>query len=384
MLDSPKAPIQVVDASADKRLLRQVYRLRYIVSVIELQKEQASADHVHREIRDDLDDEHSTVLAALVDGVVVGTLRITWGHEDLPLRLRQQFALQRFLRFRLDESSFNSRLAIDAFFRDGAAISALFDEAYTLVRERGSRVNFCHCTPGLVRLYEQLGYRRYEEAIVHPDSGFHIPMVMLTEDADHLRRVRSPLLRIAQRYRNEAEKENWFAREFPEYAMGGVHAGLVDEEFSRALVNEMYETEIALFKGLTPAATEKFVAASRVVKVPKGEAIVRHGDNGHEMYLILSGAAEVQRQVDGCTCTIATLGKGQIVGEMAFVSRRARTASVVAIDDVEVLVLTQQFIKDLTRTMPATVIQVLLNLSVILADRLRDTNEQLLAARSQH
>jgi CRP-like cAMP-binding protein len=194
--------------------------------------------------------------------------------------------------------------------------------------------------------------------------------------------VRSPLLKIAKRYHNKPDADDWFGRQFPEYAMGGVHASLIDEEFVRSLAEEMYQTELPLFRGLAPAAAEKFIAASRVLKFKAADAVVKRGDMGHEMYLILSGAAEVRRDVDGRNCTLATLGKGQIFGEMAFVSNRARTASVVAITNLEVLVLSQQFIQSLTRTMPATVIQVLLNLSVILCDRLNSCTEQLLASRA--
>lgn len=381
MLDLLAEDIQIVDAADDARMLQAAYRLRYAVTVDELHKEEAHADHLQRELRDECDNEHSTVLCAVLEGAVIGTIRITWGHPDLPAHFRQQYALSAFGRFPPSSWSFTSRLAIDRFFRNGAAIGRLFDHAYRLVRERSGRVNFCQCTPALVRLYEQLGYRRYTQAVIDPDSGFHIPMVLLAEDADHLARVRSPLLRIARALPNRPETDGWFARQFPEFSHGGVHAGLVDEEFTRALAQEMYATDIALFRGLPAAAAEKFIAASRVVKVPAGELVVRQGVLGHEMYLILNGAAEVRRSAGGQPCTIATLGKGQIFGEMAFVTRRARTASVLALTDLEVLVLSQQFIQGLTKTMPATVIQILLNLSVILCDRLNFCTEQLLTYR---
>lgn len=371
---------QVIDAASDTMLLREAYRLRYAVTVDELQKNNAEADHARREIRDELDDSQSTVLCAISEGAVVGTIRVTWGSSELPQSYRQHFSLAWFGKYPLATMSFTSRLAIHKDFRDGSVIGQLFDHAYALIRERSSRVNFCHCTPALVRLYEQLGYRRYAQAVVDPDHGFQIPMAMQTEDANHLERVRSPLLKIARRYHNKPDSDDWFGRQFPEYAMGGVHAGLIDEEFVRSLAEEMFQTEIPLFRGLAPAAAEKFIAASRVVTCKPGDYVVKRGDVGHEMYLILSGAVEVRRDVDGRSCTIATLGKGQIFGEMAFVSNRARTASVAAITNLEVLVLTQQFIQSLTRTMPATVIQILLNLSVILCDRLNLCTEQLIAS----
>ena len=294
MPDMASQRIQIVDAASDMRMLREAYRLRYAVAVDELQKNTAEADHVRREIRDELDDSQSTVLCAICEGSVVGTIRVTWGSAELPPAFRQHFSLTWFGKFPLATMSFSGRLAIHKDFRDGSVIGQLFDHAYALIRERSSRVNFCHCTPALVRLYEQLGYRRYAQAVVDPDHGFQIPMAMQTEDANHLERVRSPLLKIARRYQNRPDTDDWFGRQFPEYAMGGVHSGLIDEEFIRSLAEEMYQTELPLFRGLAPAAAEKFIAASRVVNAKAGDAIVKRGDVGHEMYLILSVAATVR------------------------------------------------------------------------------------------
>jgi CRP-like cAMP-binding protein len=123
-----------------------------------------------------------------------------------------------------------------------------------------------------------------------------------------------------------------------------------------------------------------------VLKCKAGDHIVRHGDVGNEMFLILSGAAEVRREIEDRDYTIATLGEGEIFGEMAFLSSRPRTADIVAITSLDVLVLSQHFLKKLMKHMPETMIQVLFNLSLVLCDRLNLCTEQLLAriAADQH
>ena len=63
--------------------------------------------------------------------------------------------------------------------------------------EQGVRFNFCDCAPGLVNLYERLGYRRYTENFVDPEFGLSIPLVLLVEDVEYLKSVHSPFWRTA-------------------------------------------------------------------------------------------------------------------------------------------------------------------------------------------
>ena len=373
--------ITIADAG-QAGLLTQVYRLRYAVSVEEMNKEVAAADHAQREIRDEFDTASSTVLCALVDGQVIATLRLTWAGPDLPRECREQFSLELFQDFPLESISITSRLVVHKDWRGSAVLGLLFNHAYTVSRARACRVNFCHCAPALVRLYEQVGYRRYADAIIDPDVGYHLPLVMLTEDLAHLKRVGSPLLRIARRLDNSGTRPNWFADHFPEYSLGGARTGLCSDEFIHCLAEQLFETKIGLFRGIGVEDTSRFIQASTVLKCKAGDNIVRRGEVSNEMFLILSGVAEVRRDIEQRQYTIATLGQGQVFGEMAFVSSRARSASIVAITEMEVLVLSQRSLHSLMKTIPEIIVQVLLNLSVTLCERLILSNEQLLAYRS--
>jgi CRP/FNR family cyclic AMP-dependent transcriptional regulator len=68
-----------------------------------------------------------------------------------------------------------------------------------------------------------------------------------------------------------------------------------------------------------------------------GSVVFREGDAGDEMYIIQRGKVRVSKDFSGKPHLIAVLEKGEFFGEMAIASRLRRTATVTAIDEVEVL-----------------------------------------------
>jgi serine/threonine-protein kinase len=75
---------------------------------------------------------------------------------------------------------------------------------------------------------------------------------------------------------------------------------------------------------------------------PAGTLIVREGDIADEAYIITSGHCEAFREERGRKVSLRTLGPGEVFGEGALFAREPRNASVVAVDDVNAIVLTQQ------------------------------------------
>jgi eukaryotic-like serine/threonine-protein kinase len=70
-----------------------------------------------------------------------------------------------------------------------------------------------------------------------------------------------------------------------------------------------------------------------------GQVIVQEGDPGNEAYMISSGRCRAFRKVEGGQETLATMGPGEVFGEMALLLEEPRSASVEAMDKVTVLVL---------------------------------------------
>jgi LmbE family N-acetylglucosaminyl deacetylase len=70
-----------------------------------------------------------------------------------------------------------------------------------------------------------------------------------------------------------------------------------------------------------------------------GSHIVEQNEPGANLYLILSGHADViQEDADGTRRTLARLGPGEFFGELAIVHQQPRTAHVVAVEDITCLV----------------------------------------------
>jgi hydrophobe/amphiphile efflux-3 (HAE3) family protein len=139
---------------------------------------------------------------------------------------------------------------------------------------------------------------------------------------------------------------------------------------------------VRLFHGLRRAQARIAVLLGRLQSVRAGEAAVRQGELGEEMYVIINGRADVVvNGADGRRRLVHHLKRGDSFGEMGLVRRQQRTADVVAVEDLELLAVDQRFLERLQRRYPRIAATVLLNLTRILSDYVERTTEQLAAAR---
>lgn len=104
----------------------------------------------------------------------------------------------------------------------------------------------------------------------------------------------------------------------------------------------------------------------------KGKTIIAKGDEAYRAYYIERGRVEVIGEDDGVAVKIAELGPGDIFGEMALIRRGPRTATVRALDDVTVTVISRDEIEGKIKRIEDKAIRALINL---LIERLRATTE---------
>ena len=127
----------------------------------------------------------------------------------------------------------------------------------------------------------------------------------------------------------------------------------------------------ALFRGMRNWQIRKLIAMSVVKKYEAFDYIVHQGETDDKMFLILEGWAEVwMARSDGSKFNVVTLGKGEIFGELAIVSLNERSADVLAITDLEVLVLQQKSILNINTIYPRIAAKLYFNLSVVIGNRL--------------
>jgi hypothetical protein len=374
---SPTVQVRLADSEAERH---EVFRFRYRVLVVELGIEPAGTDHAIQEVREGLDSD-ARHLTLWQDGGIVAAIRMSGGvASPLSRDADRMLKLQSFEAFGRAVLTLTDRLVIAREHQHTEA-AILLGAAYKIGRRNGSRFDFTHCPPGMVRLYEQLGYRRYTECFVDQETGYRVPMVLLTEDLGYLRSMHSPLAGIAGGYPNQPETGHWFARAFPDFA-GLKSEPIRDEErFWSYLCERLRQSPtvgIPLFAGMEFRDVRRFMSIGTILRVRKGETIVRAGARSEEMYVVLSGAVEARA---GGT-TIAAFGQGDAFGEIAFISAEPRTADIVATDDAEVLVLTQDYLQRAMEALPDVAAKVLFNLSLILCRRLKDATKSWLAARA--
>jgi CRP-like cAMP-binding protein len=126
-----------------------------------------------------------------------------------------------------------------------------------------------------------------------------------------------------------------------------------------------------LFKGLSPDELMKLMTMGLTTAVHKDTVMFKKGTVGEEMYVILDGKVNIVDEDE----VIATLGKGEMFGEMALFSREPRSATAVTAESASFFVLTARSLHDLfTRKIAITL---LLNIVGKLSARLRAANEHI-------
>jgi CRP-like cAMP-binding protein len=139
--------------------------------------------------------------------------------------------------------------------------------------------------------------------------------------------------------------------------------------------------DIASLLARVPAFAElgpQELAEVAAVAVPRsfapGESVFREGDASNTCYVVRDGRARAIREhADGRQITLATFGRGDIFGELAMFDDERRSATVEAIEELDVLAILGSDMRRLMREHA----DIAVKLAVALVRRLRSTNERL-------
>ena len=86
---------------------------------------------------------------------------------------------------------------------------------------------------------------------------------------------------------------------------------------------------LQIFKsGLTPVDLVEVIAASKVETVRPGQAIIREGEAGDDIFIIRSGSMVVEKQIGGKPVFLSYVPAGSYVGEMGVIDGAPRSATV--------------------------------------------------------
>lgn len=108
-----------------------------------------------------------------------------------------------------------------------------------------------------------------------------------------------------------------------------------------------------LFESVSAEEWLTLLSMTSLEKFPAGTTLIRQGETGDALYLLLSGeVAVLMRDVNGNWRHVATLTRGAIIGELAVLYQIPRTATVLAHTDVVALSLGKEAYQELSQKAP--------------------------------
>jgi CRP/FNR family transcriptional regulator len=131
---------------------------------------------------------------------------------------------------------------------------------------------------------------------------------------------------------------------------------------------------VPLFAGLEEGELERFSQVAVPRSFPAGTRVFHEGDSSDACYIVREGSFRVTREhSDGRAITLATLGPGEIFGELAMLDGDTRSASAESITDGTLLALPANDVRSLLGRNP----EIALKLVAGLVRRLRAANMRL-------
>jgi CRP/FNR family cyclic AMP-dependent transcriptional regulator len=127
-------------------------------------------------------------------------------------------------------------------------------------------------------------------------------------------------------------------------------SGSKRKEFGMTAHDEYLEhlATVPLFSQCNRSQLQEISRVADEVIVRAGTVLTQQGDFDYELFVIIDGTAKVNR--DGRQ--VASIGRGEFVGELAVIAHVPRSATVVADTDLDLLVLTPARLDQLLDDIP--------------------------------
>jgi CRP-like cAMP-binding protein len=140
---------------------------------------------------------------------------------------------------------------------------------------------------------------------------------------------------------------------------------------------------ISIFANLRPSQAKIVALMGEIKSFPRGHAIIRHGEGSNEMFVMISGRAEVRVNSAGQTRRVWELQRGDVFGVTSLMQSQERVSDVIATEDVEVLAMDERFLSRVWRY-PRIAARIFFNISKMLLDRLQDEIQRTTVPQKEH
>mgnify|MGYP001344702556 CR=1 FL=1 len=133
---------------------------------------------------------------------------------------------------------------------------------------------------------------------------------------------------------------------------------------------------VRLFEGFSEQDARDFIAWATRFDAGPGVTIIREGEPGQDMFVVVAGNLSVVKAGGGREQELAVLVPGDSFGEIALLDSGPRSASVVAITASTLLRFERRYLVKI----PEVSLKLYRNLATMVAARLRDANARVVLA----
>ncbi|MGD9872745.1 MAG: Crp/Fnr family transcriptional regulator [Kiritimatiellia bacterium] len=136
--------------------------------------------------------------------------------------------------------------------------------------------------------------------------------------------------------------------------------------------------QISLLGGLTDEQLHRIFPLLGSMHHKEGTMIFEQGGRPSHIYIVQSGRVKMVVDVDGTTMELIEFGTGQCFGETSVIGIQPHSATAVAMEDTELIILSREAIHSLYKTDKDIFGMVILNIAREACRRLYKTDEILL------
>jgi hypothetical protein len=133
---------------------------------------------------------------------------------------------------------------------------------------------------------------------------------------------------------------------------------------------------VKIFADLTEEQLERFVTFMEIERVRQWAEIVKQGEQGDAMFLVVEGELRVRMMIGGKESILVTLGPGEFFGEISLFDRGPRSADVVANTDSMLLKISAKKFERLISQAPDLAAPFLFAMGKTLTARIRADNKR--------
>jgi len=246
---------------------------------------------------------------------------------------------------------------VDSFSTDDLSMGALFHHVARQAQEQLNSVyleaDILMTAPRLLKTAEQLGFVPVA----------YLPAFYFNADG-HTDVVKMVKLNMAYSLENTPLSES------SQVIVKVVDQNFQDQKIGVAIINLL--RGLPVFDGLGDGELRKIARLFTQKLYRPGEKVFAKGDSGNEAYVVMRGQIEIH--LEDKSLPIATVGNGQIFGELAFLDGSPRVANAIANQASILLVIQRSAFNDLVQREPHLGMMVMRNIALELSGRLRRTN----------